>query len=349
MDEEMRDAKRRGVANTFMVALLAALLAGCGTSSATRQKSNMVVDDPLAINYGAAQAVSGLQLRIEAPDSALYGPDPRLGLDCGNHLVLTQSATASASTTAVKAVESYLNTTPLNRFGLPSVGSPTPPELRWVAGVGPYNGPGSTPTPATCFGLFVLSNTSNRTMVVIGGGVLIDAHPIAPTFHYNTLELCGFQLERYYNTCFPGGAQAGGCGYSLDVSVAPSARVGDRQSGDISSDNTTGAAICPTPVAISPGATVKISFSVSASADTAPGIYRVTPYLMTDQGVLDYPDLVSHVVFAADSDFMCYTYHGQAFVPVEPDPITDVYGQGGWLHPSVAIPPYPDYYTPICL
>ena len=346
--------RARGVTIACLIALLMALLAGCGTGSATSHKgatsttsatsaTSATADDPLSINRGAAQTVSGLQVRIESPAAGVPSePDPRLGLDCGNHLVLTQTPSVNTSAVQVEASEDYLTHAPLGPWGLPLTGSKTPPALRWAIGARPYTEVDGTVDPAECDAVLLISNASNRTIVVTGGGVHIDSGPLASTFHYNGLETCGFQIARYYDLCYPASGQVGSCGYTVDVTIVATAEAGDRLPSDITSIIGNDNAVCPTPMAISPGASVQLTVSLSAASATATGVYRVTPYLLTDQGILDYPDLSSHVVFAADKDFSCYTYNGKALVSVNQD--SDVE-----LHPSKVVPPFLNYYNPICL
>jgi hypothetical protein len=346
-----RDLNGNTNITVLITAVLAMLLAGCAPSANAGGLSASVTasNDSYAVNRGAAQTISGLQVRIERP-AHLRPPTPELGLDCGNHLVLTQVPGGAASTADVQAIKDYLNAAPLDP-GLitprPFVGSKTPPQLRWAAGARPFGD-----LPATCNGLLVITNSSQHPIIVKGAGVRIDSVPKESGFQFNELELCGFRLDRYYPTCYAGGAGSGVCGYSIDVTISATARAGSRQSGPIQGGEGSDGSSCPVPLVLNPGSSTPVILTLTASSVTATGLYRVTPYIQTDAGVLDFPKLASNVVFAAESDFTCYTYNDTTFVQVQP--YDSVAFPPGVLYAppasynSDSFPSY-DHYDAICL
>ena len=278
------------------VLVLVLLLASCGgrtsatrigtptntktmASTPTAQPSNL-----LAPNVGIAQTVAGLQARIVSLDDWNGDVLPQYGLDCERHLVLARPPTAAVSPADVQAIKDFLAKSPIDSVGEPMPGAPLPSSLLWASGWADGLVP-SAVRSAPCEGMLELSNAGSQPIAISGAGVVIDVGPIAPSFHYNQLDLCSLGAN-YDTDCLPlctgGCGGQGSCGYGIDIVLGDDVQPGMRYGAAVSSPNVSSA--CPWPLVLNPGDSTDIFLNVSPPIHSPTGIYRVTPFVVTDGG-----------------------------------------------------------------
>lgn len=320
---------RATVVSLLAVALLLVSCSGESPGEAASQHTgkatgatatDVKATDLLALNLGAAQTVEGLQARI-ASNAGVEGTIlPQFGLNCGRHLVLAQSPTSLGNAANVQAMESFLAASPVDNNNVIIPGSPLPSSLLWVAGAAPA-GQGAP----RCEGVLELSNVGVHTIVITGAGFSVNDYMVLPSYHYNQLDTCSFSGAGDFGCGRPCSGDCGGsgsCGYEIHVTLGDAAQPDKRYQGSLINPNDPMSTDCPSPLTLNPGDVTDITITVRPPANSPTGIYLVTPFVVAPgagEASLEYPKLITRLVYAPASDFTCYRYDSGHFSPIQPN------------------------------
>jgi hypothetical protein len=238
--------------------------------------------------------------------------NPNIRVDCHTHLVLTkppQSVTASD----INTIQTYLTSLPVGGFpGLPlGTSSPAPDPLIWLNGA--LTGDGCLA------GLRITNLSTSHTSIISAVGMHLLSQPEPNTTDYALLDVCTWMAHP--NTCdFVGGGYFGACHFGTEFTLPSSAGldvVSDQVHG-IGSNNPEDPNYCPPggTFTITPGASALLTISINPPAPQSSLIYRLRPYVTTDQGTVELPELETVVAFASDAQLHCYGLDNSTLVGV---------------------------------
>lgn len=284
---------RSGIIALCVVVGLAAALAGCGSgASGSNTSSGGGSGGGLGGNSGGGSG---------SPQPTLQDNTPN-GQDSTDGLMLTGSFTCEDNAVLATDQLTYSDSDIQNLLSYWSTQNPTGPLPSILKSV-----PG---TPDPCTADVTVTNTSNQTITIIGGGVHNVSAPVTNTFEYRTIDFCNMQNQGLIPTtitiywCGRGGAPT--CTYDLQVPLS---------SGDVGTDYTKAFAVdgCKT-ISLPPAQAADITMELQSDQ---PLIYLVDPELTVADNSGTHNVVFSNwsntLAYASQSQMPCYQLSQDTF------------------------------------
>lgn len=290
-------AARAGLVALCVVLGITAALAGCGSPSSTPSgNSNVVPPGPQSTQGSGGGPQPTLQDNPSSQQDSANGLLLSGSFTCADNLVLA-SDQLSYSDSDVQNLLAYMST--LNPSGsLPSILTSVPGSPIDFGGLD------------LCTADVTVTNESNQTITIVGGGVHNVSAPVTNTFEYRTVDFCKMQndglIPRSVTIYWCGRGGGPTCSYDLQVPLT---------SGDVGTDYTKAFAVdgCKT-ISLPPAQAADITMEFQPDQ---PLIYLVNPELTVADGSgthnVVFANWSSTLAYAATNQMPCYALSQDTF------------------------------------